>query len=175
MDLSSILYLYSYHNVRLPNDRRLEGSVYILTPLQNYISANNPIECNVTSCNSTFTCGWCNSLNLCSDGYDRQRKEWYDNNCDEDAIIYCETPQVNETSSLIVTSSPVVIIVVVVVLFVWLIPILSLLAALLIVWRVNQCRKGGSFWPTTLQVVGDKQIAPEKSDHIILREADEAM
>ena len=166
LNSSSTLYLYNYHNVQLPIDRNLEGSVYVLTPLQNCVSANDPMECNVTSCNSTFTCGWCHSLNLCSDGYDRQRQEWYDNNCDDDAVIYCQTPQAS--------SSPVVVIVVVV-LFVLFVPIISLLAALLIVWRVNQYRKGGSFWPTPRQVAGDNQVTPEKSDHIILRDADDAI
>ena len=168
LNTSSNLYLYSYHSVSLPADLQLEGSVYIMRPLDNCVSATSREACNATSCNSSFTCGWCPSLGLCSDGYDRQRQNWYNANCDESADLFCEIPGV-------AASDATVVIVIVIVLLLICVPTLSVLLASLIVWRSIHYRRGGSFLLWSRQAPGDNQIAPEKSEHIILREADDAM
>ena len=168
LNTSSVLSLYNYHSVSLPINEQLEGSVYVLTPLENCVSADTSQECNVTSCNSSFTCGWCESLNLCSDGYDRQRQNWYNYNCNRDADIYCEIPKVQQSSAA------AVVVVAIFILLLLSVPIISLLFAFLVVWRVVHYRRGGSHWLGG-EVAGDNQIAPEKSDNVILRDADDAI
>jgi len=40
-----------------------------------------------------MACGWCPSLNRCSDGMDRNRQDWLTNNCDKNNISdlsYCD-------------------------------------------------------------------------------------
>ena len=156
------LYLYSYHNVTLPDDRNLTQSVYVLTPLPNCVTATDTDSCNTTSCTSSFQCGWCESIGLCSDGIDRKRQEWYNADCHNSALLYCSVePEAN-------TSPVVVVLVVLFVLLFVIIPSFILLTTLL-VYAVYRYRKGGKFW------VLRSQVLPKQSDQVILREADDAL
>ena len=175
------LYLYSYHNVTLLDTRNLTQSVYVLTPLPNCVTATDTVSCNVTSCRSSFECGWCERLSLCSDGIDRMRQQWYDADCHNSAIFYCspvETPtsppviEKTSTSPTVIekiSTSPAVVIVIVVFVVSLLVitPAFVLLAALL-VYAVYRYRKRGKFW------IISSQVTPKKSDQILLNEADDA-
>ncbi|OTF70679.1 hypothetical protein BLA29_008666 [Euroglyphus maynei] len=51
--------------------------------------------------NSSFSCVWCDSVQRCSDGYDRLRQEWVTNHCDQNAIN-----EVGKCAAPLVPSSP---------------------------------------------------------------------
>ena len=158
---AGILYLYSYHNVTLPDTKNLTRSVYVLTPLPNCVTATDAISCNATSCLSSFECGWCEDLGLCSDGIDRMRQQWYNAACHNSAIFYC-SPVVADIST-----SPAVVVGIVFVLLLVITPLVILLTALL-VYAVYKYRKGGKFW------IISSQVTPRRSDQIILSDADDA-
>ena len=155
------LYLYSYHNVTLPDDRNLTRAVYVLTPLPNCVTATDKHSCNDTSCTTSFECGWCESLSLCSDGIDRMRQEWYDADCHNTALSYC-------TPKTAASTSPVVVVIVVLVVILLVITPGTILLTLLLVYAVYRYRKGGGLWVVT------SQLKPEKCDQVVLREADDA-
>ncbi|XP_054455107.1 plexin domain-containing protein 1-like isoform X2 [Anoplopoma fimbria] len=82
------LTIYEYHRVEINLTKIVSRSSFEFTPL--------PICLQHTSCelcltsNLTTGCGWCNTLQRCSDGIDRHRQEWLDYNCPEEAKGTCE-------------------------------------------------------------------------------------
>ncbi|XP_012688862.2 plexin domain-containing protein 1 isoform X2 [Clupea harengus] len=75
--------IYEYHRVEIDTTKIINNSAFLFTPL--------PTCLKHTSCelclNSKLTtgCGWCNTLQRCSDGIDRHRQEWLDYKCPEEA------------------------------------------------------------------------------------------
>ncbi|KAH9426781.1 Plexin domain-containing protein 2 [Dermatophagoides pteronyssinus] len=80
--------IYEYHKIDL---RKNEGKLNIRSGTAIFLKAlptcSKFRDCH--SCltgNSSFSCVWCDSVERCSDGYDRLRQEWVANRCDHDAI-----------------------------------------------------------------------------------------
>ncbi|XP_077995844.1 plexin domain-containing protein 2-like [Glandiceps talaboti] len=68
-----------YHAVVLDKTKVLSSSAIILEPLP---TCNTFSDCE--SCEQSkigFNCTWCPKLKLCSDGFDRNRQQWIDNDC----------------------------------------------------------------------------------------------
>ncbi|XP_040033034.1 plexin domain-containing protein 1 isoform X2 [Gasterosteus aculeatus] len=80
--------IYEYHRVEIDTEKIVSGSSFELTPLPTCLQ-HTSCELCVTS-NLTAGCGWCNTLQRCSDGIDRHRQEWLDYNCPEEAKGTCE-------------------------------------------------------------------------------------
>ncbi|MED6283843.1 hypothetical protein CHARACLAT_013142 [Characodon lateralis] len=80
--------IYEYHRVEIDTTKIVSGSAFEFTPL--------PTCLQHTSCELCFTsnltndCGWCNTLQRCSDGIDRHRQEWLEYNCPEESKGKCE-------------------------------------------------------------------------------------
>uniref|UniRef100_H3C4V0 Plexin domain containing 1 n=1 Tax=Tetraodon nigroviridis TaxID=99883 RepID=H3C4V0_TETNG len=91
--------IYEYHRVEINTTRIVSGSAFEFTPLPTCLQ-HTSCELCMTS-NLTTRCGWCNTLQRCSDGIDRHRQEWLDYNCPEEAKATCEdyNPELPDTSS----------------------------------------------------------------------------
>ncbi|KAI6654964.1 Plexin domain-containing protein 2-like [Oopsacas minuta] len=161
------LYLYSYHNVSLPLDRNLTHSVYILKPLENCIIAGDRQACNATSCTTEFECGWCDTLQRCSDGIDRRRQDWYTAECNHDATLYCVAQPEQGISTVVIVA------IILLVLFLILTPI-SIPIVIVMVWGIHRYRKGRLSWAPGY-VSADEELVTHKSDQVILREAEDAI
>ncbi|XP_041818868.1 plexin domain-containing protein 1-like isoform X1 [Chelmon rostratus] len=80
--------IYEYHRVEIDTTKIVSGSAFEFTPLPTCLQHTSCDLC-LTS-NLTTGCGWCNTLQRCSDGIDRHRQEWLDYNCPEQAKGTCE-------------------------------------------------------------------------------------
>ncbi|XP_069560715.1 plexin domain-containing protein 1-like [Brachyistius frenatus] len=80
--------IYEYHRVEIDTTKVVSGSAFEFTPLPTCLQHTSCDVC-LTS-NLTSGCGWCNTLQRCSDGIDRHRQEWFDYNCPEEAKGTCE-------------------------------------------------------------------------------------
>ncbi|XP_030610901.1 plexin domain-containing protein 1-like isoform X2 [Archocentrus centrarchus] len=80
--------IYEYHRVEIDTTKIVSGSAFEFTPLPTCLQHTSCDLC-LTS-NLTTSCGWCNTLQRCSDGIDRHRQEWLDYNCPEEAKGTCE-------------------------------------------------------------------------------------
>uniref|UniRef100_A0A3B4F093 Plexin domain-containing protein 1-like n=1 Tax=Pundamilia nyererei TaxID=303518 RepID=A0A3B4F093_9CICH len=80
--------IYEYHRVAIDTTKIVSGSAFEFTPLPTCLQHTSCDLC-LTS-NLTSSCGWCNTLQRCSDGIDRHRQEWLDYNCPEEAKGMCE-------------------------------------------------------------------------------------
>uniref|UniRef100_A0A1A8BKU6 Guanylate cyclase n=1 Tax=Nothobranchius kadleci TaxID=1051664 RepID=A0A1A8BKU6_NOTKA len=80
--------IYEYHRVEINITRIVSGSAFEFTPLPTCLQHTSCDLC-MTS-NLTSGCGWCNTLQRCSDGIDRHRHEWLDYNCPEESKGRCE-------------------------------------------------------------------------------------
>ncbi|CAN9508739.1 unnamed protein product [Ophioblennius macclurei] len=80
--------IYEYHRVEIDAAKIVSRSAFQFTPLPTCLQHTTCDLC-VTS-NLTSGCGWCNTLQRCSDGVDRHRQEWLDYNCPEEAQGTCE-------------------------------------------------------------------------------------
>ncbi|KAM9426738.1 plexin domain-containing protein 1-like [Pholidichthys leucotaenia] len=80
--------IYEYHRVEIDTTKIVSGSTFEFTPLPTCLQHPSCDTC-LTS-NLTTNCGWCNTLQRCSDGIDRHRQEWLDYNCPEEAKGTCE-------------------------------------------------------------------------------------
>ncbi|KAL2078614.1 hypothetical protein ACEWY4_026299 [Coilia grayii] len=96
--------IYEYHRAEIDTTKITNNSAFLFIPL--------PTCLQHTSCNLclnsrlTTDCGWCNTLQRCSDGIDRHRQEWLDYGCPEEAKDEtCEdyTPGMSETTVVPVT------------------------------------------------------------------------
>ena len=97
-DLLGARVIYNYHRVRLGEGIQLGGTVYQLDPTQNCVSADSWNTCRNVSCYSSFSCGWCAALQRCSDGIDRHRQSWVDEDCSETDSLTCESTPSPEPS-----------------------------------------------------------------------------
>jgi hypothetical protein len=76
--------IYEYHKAEMKRKAISDNTVLYFRPLPTCISLKDCQSClkpNATD----FDCGWCESLNRCSDGYDRHRNSWILNKCDSQA------------------------------------------------------------------------------------------
>ncbi|XP_059180386.1 plexin domain-containing protein 1-like [Centropristis striata] len=80
--------IYEYHRAGINNSQIVSRSSFEFTPLPTCLQ-HTSCEICLTS-NLTTGCGWCNTLQRCSDGIDRNRHEWLDYNCPEEAKGKCE-------------------------------------------------------------------------------------
>ncbi|XP_008312356.1 plexin domain-containing protein 1-like isoform X2 [Cynoglossus semilaevis] len=80
--------IYEYHRVEINISKIVSQSAFEFTPLPTCLQ-HKSCELCLTS-NLTTGCGWCNTLQRCSDGIDRHRQEWLDYNCPEEAKGTCE-------------------------------------------------------------------------------------
>ncbi|KAM4624239.1 plexin domain-containing protein 1-like [Polymixia lowei] len=80
--------IYEYHRVEIDTTKIVTRSAFEFTPLPTCLQHTTCDLC-LTS-NLTTGCGWCNTLQRCSDGIDRHRQEWLDYNCPEEAKGTCE-------------------------------------------------------------------------------------
>ncbi|XP_012734899.2 plexin domain-containing protein 1 isoform X1 [Fundulus heteroclitus] len=80
--------IYEYHRVEIDTTKIVSGSAFEFTPLPTCLQHTSCEAC-LTS-NLTSGCGWCNTLQRCSDGIDRHRQEWLDYNCPEESKGKCE-------------------------------------------------------------------------------------
>ncbi|KAM9336859.1 plexin domain-containing protein 1-like [Symphorus nematophorus] len=99
--------IYEYHRVEIDTTKIVSRSAFEFSPLPTCLQ-HTSCELCLTS-NLTTGCGWCNTLQRCSDGIDRHRQEWLDYNCPEEAKGTCEdyNPELPEGSmSSFNTSSP---------------------------------------------------------------------
>uniref|UniRef100_A0A8C4H0K3 PSI domain-containing protein n=1 Tax=Dicentrarchus labrax TaxID=13489 RepID=A0A8C4H0K3_DICLA len=74
--------IYEYHRVEIDTTKIANRSAFEFTPLPTCLQHTSCDLC-LTS-NLTTGCGWCNTLQRCSDGIDRHRQEWLDYNCPEE-------------------------------------------------------------------------------------------
>ncbi|XP_056153377.1 plexin domain-containing protein 1 isoform X2 [Lampris incognitus] len=80
--------IYEYHRVEIDTTKIVTRSAFEFTPLPT-CPQHTTCDLCLTS-NLTTGCGWCNTLQRCSDGIDRHRQEWLDYNCPEEAKGTCE-------------------------------------------------------------------------------------
>lgn len=80
--------IYEYHRVEIDTTKIVSGSAFEFTPLPTCLQ-HTSCEICLTS-NLTTGCGWCNTLQRCSDGIDRHRQEWLEYNCTEESKGKCE-------------------------------------------------------------------------------------
>uniref|UniRef100_A0A668AJX0 Plexin domain containing 1 n=1 Tax=Myripristis murdjan TaxID=586833 RepID=A0A668AJX0_9TELE len=80
--------IYEYHRVEIDTTKIVTRSAFEFIPLPTCLQ-HTSCELCLTS-NWTTGCGWCNTLQRCSDGIDRYRQEWLDYNCPEEAKGTCE-------------------------------------------------------------------------------------
>ncbi|XP_010902663.1 plexin domain-containing protein 1 isoform X2 [Esox lucius] len=75
--------IYEYHRVEIDTIKIINHSAFEFTPLPTCLQHTSCELCLMS--NLTKGCGWCNTLQRCSDGIDRHRQEWLDYNCPEEA------------------------------------------------------------------------------------------
>ncbi|XP_014014160.1 plexin domain-containing protein 1 isoform X1 [Salmo salar] len=75
--------IYEYHRVEIDTTKIINNSAFEFTPLPTCLQHTTCELCLIS--NLTNGCGWCNTLQRCSDGIDRHRQEWLDYNCPEEA------------------------------------------------------------------------------------------
>ncbi|XP_057682944.1 plexin domain-containing protein 1-like isoform X2 [Corythoichthys intestinalis] len=80
--------IYEYHRVEINTSTIVNRSAFEFTPLPTCLQHTSCELC--LGSNLTSGCGWCNTLQRCSDGIDRLRQEWLDYNCPEEAQGTCE-------------------------------------------------------------------------------------
>ncbi|CAL8283041.1 unnamed protein product [Merluccius merluccius] len=79
--------IYEYHRVEIDTTKIVTRSAFEFIPLPTCLQHSTCDLC--LSSNLTTGCGWCNTLQRCSDGIDRHRQEWLDYNCSEEAKGTC--------------------------------------------------------------------------------------
>lgn len=75
--------IYEYHRVEIDTTKIINHSAFLFSPLptcQQHTSCDLCLNSKLTS-----GCGWCNTIQRCSDGIDRHRQEWLDYGCPEEA------------------------------------------------------------------------------------------
>ncbi|XP_073684668.1 plexin domain-containing protein 1 isoform X3 [Garra rufa] len=80
--------IYEYHRVEIDTTKIVNSSAFEFTPLPTCLQHNTCEQCFQS--NLTSGCGWCNTLQRCSNGIDRYRQEWLDYSCSEEAKGTCD-------------------------------------------------------------------------------------
>uniref|UniRef100_A0AAY4A294 PSI domain-containing protein n=1 Tax=Denticeps clupeoides TaxID=299321 RepID=A0AAY4A294_9TELE len=93
--------IYEYHRVEVDTTKITNDSAFEFSPLPTCLQHTSCESC--LNSNLTTNCGWCNTLQRCSDGIDRHRQEWLDYGCSEEVRFtsalasYCTTPDGSDT------------------------------------------------------------------------------
>ncbi|XP_071959732.1 plexin domain-containing protein 2-like [Antedon mediterranea] len=74
--------IYRYDTLELNDTLVMSSSAFILTPLPTCTQQKSCSKCFSGNVDSSFDCKWCPSLNLCSSGFDRNRQDWSEGQCD---------------------------------------------------------------------------------------------
>ncbi|CAG2105991.1 unnamed protein product [Medioppia subpectinata] len=91
--------IYEYHRADLKDYAISNDTAIYFKALPTCASLPTCDKC--LSAQIGFDCGWCDSVNRCSDGYDRQRQEWIIKNCEtaiKEGSVSCAT-NVSTTAS----------------------------------------------------------------------------
>ncbi|XP_004080656.1 plexin domain-containing protein 1 [Oryzias latipes] len=80
--------IYEYHRVEIDATKIVSRSAFEFIPLPTCLQHTSCDLC--LKSNLTTGCGWCNTLQRCSDGIDRHRLEWLEYNCTKEATGTCE-------------------------------------------------------------------------------------
>jgi len=81
--------IYEYHRVNMKHQNISSHSAIVFKALFTCNKQKTCDECLSKSRGggpSSMVCGWCPSLNRCSDGMDRNRQDWLTHNCDKNNI-----------------------------------------------------------------------------------------
>ncbi|XP_071850103.1 plexin domain-containing protein 1-like isoform X3 [Apostichopus japonicus] len=100
--------IYEYHSVDASFSKVDESSSIVIRPLETCTSRLTCSTC-IDSPPTGFVCVWCNALNKCSDGFDRQRQAWVKQHCDTKNQTVCPAeskPDENEDICLTLTCGP---------------------------------------------------------------------
>ncbi|RWS23521.1 Plexin domain-containing protein 2-like protein [Leptotrombidium deliense] len=91
--------IYEYHRIMLNQDLISNLTAAILTPrkLCNTVNDCNSCLTAVTS----FACKWCESVKRCSDGFDRNREQWLNSNCDKQENFSCNGVENKDNTTII--------------------------------------------------------------------------
>lgn len=73
--------LHLYNKINIENLLINTRTVAIFRALPTCVAQKSCADCARTRQNSTFACSWCESAGHCSDGADRKRQAWSDNQC----------------------------------------------------------------------------------------------
>ncbi|CAH1789013.1 unnamed protein product, partial [Owenia fusiformis] len=96
--------IYEYHRVDIATDKYrfiTAGSSVLFAPLPTCNLLKSCTQC--LEAKIGFDCGWCGSLKRCSNGLDRNRQEWLQQNCPAKHASSCEgfpdTPNTDKQAS----------------------------------------------------------------------------
>ena len=65
-------------------NKRFQEVLYVDEYMYIFSACNLASDCETCiTLNTTFDCKWCDTIQRCSDGIDRHRKDWLNNNCIE--------------------------------------------------------------------------------------------
>lgn len=78
---------YTYDAVHINQSWAVDNAVVILRPKPNCITAKTCEECIERRNSTEFHCNWCQSLERCSDGFDRHRQKWLSSGCNKSEIF----------------------------------------------------------------------------------------
>ncbi|XP_071803469.1 plexin domain-containing protein 2-like [Asterias amurensis] len=77
-------YIYRYHVIELDEQLVEDNTAFVLTPLKTCNQLSQSCKTCLGSPLPTFQCGWCNTLSVCSSGFDRNRQDWTDSGCNNE-------------------------------------------------------------------------------------------
>ncbi|XP_062848911.1 plexin domain-containing protein 2 [Trichomycterus rosablanca] len=96
--------IYEYHRVELQKSRIHNSTVVELLPLPTCLQFSSCDSC--VTAHISFNCNWCNRLQRCSSGFDRNRQDWVDSGCLDDVKNQSCAQTANRTQLLRVSESP---------------------------------------------------------------------
>ncbi|XP_072179325.1 plexin domain-containing protein 2-like [Diadema setosum] len=91
--------IYHYHNVWLNETLVKGGAAFVLQPLPTCNLYKSCSECLEMRAAIQFDCGWCSKIGRCSSGFDRNRQDWLDADCPENAQEECHNPGKNSVTT----------------------------------------------------------------------------
>ncbi|XP_071506897.1 plexin domain-containing protein 2-like [Diadema antillarum] len=94
--------IYHYHNVRLNDTLVKGGAAFVLQPLPTCNLYKSCSECLAIRAAIQFDCGWCSKIGRCSSGFDRNRQDWLDADCPENAQEECHNPDYAVRTALVI-------------------------------------------------------------------------
>ncbi|XP_030630449.1 plexin domain-containing protein 2 [Chanos chanos] len=81
--------IYEYHRVDLPKTKITSSTAVELLPLPTCHQFTSCEQC--TTSQIGFNCSWCNRLQRCSSGFDRNRQGWVDSGCPDETTVIDKT------------------------------------------------------------------------------------
>ncbi|XP_038044329.1 plexin domain-containing protein 2-like isoform X2 [Patiria miniata] len=89
-----VRYIYRYHTIELAKELVIDNSAFVLTPLRTCNQQSGSCEMCLGEQLAGFDCGWCSALTRCSSGFDRNRQEWTEAECETEKhtdVAHCST------------------------------------------------------------------------------------